>query len=85
MLNGAGWRHSFSGGSDVKPPGWYIRLLQDTTFANELNCRYFNLRNSILDTNQLFSFIDSLANRLSNAQNRHYVRWPILGVNVGTP
>ena len=85
MLNGAGWRHDYSGPTDVKPPGWYIKLLQDSTFANELNCRYFNLRNTILDTSNLFHFIDSLENILNDAQGRHFTRWPILGVNVGTP
>ena len=85
MINGSGWRHDYSGPTDVKPPGWYIRLLQDTTFANELNCRYFNLRNTILDTTKIFSFIDSLSSMLSEPQNRHYTRWPILGINVGTP
>ena len=85
MLNGAGWRHDYSGPTDVKPPGWYIKLLQDSTFANELNCRYFNLRNTILDTSNLFHFIDSLENILNDAQERHFTRWPILGVNVGTP
>ncbi|MBM78805.1 MAG: hypothetical protein CL846_10015 [Crocinitomicaceae bacterium] len=85
MLNGAGWRHDYSGPSDVKPPGWYIRLLQDSTFANDLSCRYFNLRNTVLDTSNLFQFIDSLGNVLDEAQERHYVRWPILGINVGTP
>ena len=85
MLNGSGWRHDYSGPTDVKPPGWYIKLLQDSTFANELNCRYFNLRNTILDTSNLFHFIDSLENILNDAQGRHFTRWPILGVNVGTP
>ena len=85
MINGSGWRHNYSGPTDVKPPGWYIRLLQDTTFANELNCRYFNLRNTILDTTNIFSFIDSLSSMVSEPQNRHYTRWPILGINVGTP
>jgi hypothetical protein len=85
MLNGAGWRHDYSEATDVKPPGWYIKLIQDSTFANELNCRYFNLRNNILNTSNLFHFIDSLENILNDAQERHFTRWPILGVNVGTP
>ena len=85
MLGGSGWRHDYSGPTDVKPPGWYIRLLQDSTFANELSCRYFNLRNTILDTNSLFTFVDSIADLVDLAQERHYVRWPILGINVGTP
>ena len=85
MSNGAGWMHSFSGGTDVTPPGWYIRLMQDPTFADELNCRYFTLRGTILDTANLFSYIDSMALMLEGPQTRHYERWPILDVNVGTP
>ena len=85
MLGGSGWRHDYAGPTDVKPPGWYIRLLQDSSFTNELSCRYFNLRNTILDTNSLFSFVDSIASLVDVAQQRHYVRWPILGINVGTP
>ena len=85
MLNGSGWRHDYSGPTDVKPPGWYIRLLQDSSFADELSCRYFNLRSTILDTANLFHFIDSLGGVVDAAQERHYLRWPILGINVGTP
>jgi len=83
--NGVGWMHSFSGGTDVTPPGWYIRLIQDSTFANELACTYFTYRQSILDKNYLFNYIDSIALVMDQAQERHYARWPILGVNVGTP
>ncbi|MFT5861297.1 MAG: hypothetical protein ACI865_003421, partial [Flavobacteriaceae bacterium] len=85
MLNGSGWRHSFSGASDVKPPGWYMRLIQDSTFANQLSCRYHNLRRTILDTAVIFNYIDSLGTYVDQASTRHYDRWPILGVNVGTP
>lgn len=73
-LNGAGWRHSFSGGTDVIPPGWYIRLIQDPVFADELACRYFNLRQTILDKETLFEYIDSLGNYVDQAQARHYTR-----------
>ena len=84
-LNGVGWRHSYSGGTDVTPPGWYIRLIQDPFFANHLACRYFNLRQTILHEDNLFQFIDSLGSYVDLAQARHYERWPILGQNVGTP
>ena len=59
--------------------------MQDSTLSNDLSCRYFNLRNTVLDTSNLFQFIDSLGNVLDEAQERHYERWPILGINVGTP
>lgn len=83
--NGAGWMHNYSGSSDVKPPGWYIRLIQDTIFANELVCSYFTYRQTFLDKTNLFAYIDSLALILDGPQARHFDRWPILGVNVGTP
>lgn len=84
-IGGAGWRHNYAGGTDVTPPGWYIRLIQDPVFADQLACRYFNLRQSILDKDNLFQFIDSLGLYVDDAQGRHYERWPILGQNVGTP
>jgi hypothetical protein len=83
--DGSGWKHSFSGGTDVTPPGWYIRLVQDPEFADQLACRYFNLRQTILKKENLFQFIDSLGTYVDLAQERHYERWPILGQNVGTP
>lgn len=85
MLNGSGWMHSFAGLTDVTPPGWYIRLIQDPYFAQELSCRYFNLRQTILHKDTLFQMIDSIGVYVNEAQARHYDRWPILGQNVGTP
>jgi len=85
MLNGTGWMYNYSGGTDVTPPGWYIRMTQDTTFANDVACRYFNLRQTILDTTVMFNYVDSLVNLINTAEQRHFERWPILGVNVGTP
>lgn len=83
--NGAGWMHTYSGGTDVTPPGWYIRLMQDTTFANEFACRYFTYRETFMDTAFIFDYIDEMHTLVDQAQERHYARWPILGINVGTP
>lgn len=84
FLNGAGWQHSRGGNPDVTPPGWYIRMMQDTLFSEELTDRYFELRSSVLDETRLFAYIDSLVEVVSTAQQRHYTRWPTLGVAVGT-
>jgi hypothetical protein len=59
--------------------------MQDSTFTHQLNCRYFKLRQTILDTAYLFSYIDSVHMLVEQAQARHYRKWPILGINVGTP
>jgi hypothetical protein len=67
------------------PPSWEVRMLQDGEFTNLVHNRYFELRKSILSQSQLENTIDSVANLLNEAQNRHYQKWNILGINVGTP
>jgi hypothetical protein len=61
------------------------RLLQDPHFANNLKHRYRSLRETILSTETIFSYIDSVSTFLNEAQKRHYTRWDILGENVGVP
>jgi hypothetical protein len=84
--DGSGWAYKVNDcWPDVNSPGWHIRLLQDTLFANVLHCRWDLFRNNILNTDTLLSWVDSNATYLWQAQQRHYTRWPILGLNVGTP
>lgn len=84
--DGSGWAYMVNDCyPDVNSPGWHVRLLQDPWFANKLRCRYDELRNGPLSEAQIFSYIDSNAQYLWEAQQRHYQRWPILGLNVGTP
>jgi hypothetical protein len=33
----------------------------------------------------MFQYIDSVYNLVNEAQTRHFQKWPILGINVGTP
>jgi subtilisin-like proprotein convertase family protein len=69
---------------DVIPPGWYIRLLEDPTFANEVRCRYNELRASIFDTVAIQAKIDSVAQVVNESQNWHYLVWGNMGVASGT-
>jgi hypothetical protein len=62
-----------------------VRLLQDEEFANALNKRYFELRNSYLSFSHLQSYIDSVKNLAYEAQARHYTKWNILSASVGAP
>jgi hypothetical protein len=84
--DGSGWAYRVND-CDVWPvsPVYMTRLLQDEHFANNLKHRYVSLRQSILSTDYLFSYIDSVTTFLSEAQQRHYTRWDILGENVGAP
>jgi hypothetical protein len=84
--DGSGWAYKVNDCSpDVNSNGWALRLMQDTSFTHQLNCRYFNMRQTILDTAYLFHYIDSVHTLVEQAQQRHYAKWPILGINVGTP
>lgn len=75
-----GWEINFN---DVcgngNNPFWWNKLLEDSLYANAVNCRWIDLRNSILDTTYLYNYIDSLAEVLEVPATRHYQRWPILG------
>lgn len=70
---------------DVPILFWWKRMMQDANFANSVKCRYQTMRAYSMDTSRMFHYLDSMANYLNQAQARHYVRWPILGINVGTP
>ncbi|RYZ37491.1 MAG: hypothetical protein EOP49_31665, partial [Sphingobacteriales bacterium] len=61
-------------------PFWWKKLTEDTTYMNEYKCRYTNLRQTVLDTARIDIIIDSLKNVLLVPQNRHFRRWPILGL-----
>jgi hypothetical protein len=67
------------------PPSWEVRLMQDKSFVNEIHDKYFLLRKNILSQKHLDHLIDSVATLLDEAQKRHYQKWEILGINIGTP
>lgn len=85
-FNGSGWAHLNNDcGADNNSSGWYIRMLQDSTFANELRCTYLQYRKTILDTVYLSNYIDSIHLLVSNAHVRHFDRWRTLGVSGPAP
>ena len=63
-------------------PFWWKQFLTDTNYVHELKCRYTSLRSAgnALDTLHLDHMIDSLVDMLEVPQQRHYLRWPIMGV-----
>lgn len=84
--DGSGWAHHINDcNPDIYGTGWYIRLLQDSAFANELNCRWQEMRGTILDTTSLFTWMDSVALYSNEAQARHYAYWGNMGAATGTP
>jgi len=82
----SGWEINFNsvcqGNGSLMNPFWFNRMLQDTVFANNVNCRWTDLRTSILSDSYLMTYIDSMATILTEPAIRNYNRWPILGVYV---
>lgn len=86
VTDGSGWSYHINDcGPDVNGTGWFVRLLQDSAFANELNCRWTELRGTIFDTTNLFHYMDSIALYSNEAQARHYAYWGHMGQATGTP
>ncbi|QQR85861.1 MAG: CotH kinase family protein [Flavobacteriales bacterium] len=84
--DGSGWAHLINDCfTDNYSCGWYVRMLQDTTFTRELQCAYLDYRTTVLDTANIFHYIDSVAARVQNAQQRHFQKWPILGISGPAP
>ena len=84
--DGSGWSYKVNDCNPwVKSPGWMVRLFYDSNFKNNAHCRYNQLRESVLSKERIFGVIDSVANLVDGAKDRHFQKWDILGRNVGAP
>jgi hypothetical protein len=55
------------------------KIFNDTTFANQLKCRWLDLREGPLHYDNIMERIDSCANYVYEAQERNFARWDLLG------
>ncbi len=77
-----GWAYQFNSvcsGDQWEVPFWWDRLMQDPIYVADLKCRWTQLRQTTLSLNSIDTFIDSVANYLTEATVRHFQAWPILG------
>ncbi|NJO25688.1 MAG: T9SS type A sorting domain-containing protein [Bacteroidia bacterium] len=51
----------------------------DTAFRGELRCRWKTLRQTSLSEQHIFSLIDSVVTLTTEARQRHFQKWPVLG------
>jgi hypothetical protein len=56
-------------------PDWWARMLQDSTFTNELKCRWLKWRSGVLTTSNIFNKMDSIAGYVADAQVREYTQY----------
>ena len=85
-IDGSGWAHHINDcPTDNYSCGYYIRLLQDSTFNAELRCTYDEYRQTLFDTAYIFAYMDSIETLVTDAQERHFKKWPILGISGPAP
>lgn len=83
--DGSGWAYLINDCSahSVNSVGWHIRMLQDNAFRDLLRCRWYQCRQTFMDTTQIFHHIDSVASYLNESQARHYTRWGHISNDIG--
>ncbi len=82
----SGWAYNFnyscpSDGAGLVP-FWWERLMADTAYTAELRCRWKALRQTVFSMANINNMIDSIATLVDEAQQRHFLRWPVLGQYV---
>ncbi len=78
----SGWAYQFNNvcpGDFWQIPFWWDRLIKDSNFVKNLRTRWFEKRTSSLSETRLVQLIDSINTLVSEAQQRHFTRWPVLG------
>ena len=63
-------------------PFWWKRLLEDPSYRKELGTRWSELRQNVLSTQRIHTYIDSVANVLTEARARNFSKWPVIGTYV---
>lgn len=58
---------------------WYARLMEDETFANYLNCRWFYLRSNILSEDHIYQILDNTVAQMGEGLNRNNFLWDPFG------
>ena len=84
--DGSGWAHLINTCSpDNYSPDWYIRMQEDSTYVNQTRCRWEEYRADFLNESYINNFIDSIAFLVNEAKDRHFQKWPILGIATASP
>ncbi len=81
-----GWGYDFNNVCPSDPaalvPFWWLRFQQDTAYQSALRCRWKQVRQTSISLNRINQLIDSVVTITAEARERHFVRWPVLGVVI---
>jgi hypothetical protein len=77
-----GWAYKFNyvcSGDYWQVPFWWDRFMEDPEFKSNLLCRWTSLRQNELNDANITHLIDSIYSLVSEAHERHFTKWPVLG------
>ena len=80
-----GWAFDFTRTCPADPfqmPFWWDRLMSDRAFATKVRVKYQALRQTVLKTERIQAYVDSVAGVLTEARTRNFQRWPVIGTYV---
>lgn len=60
-------------------PPFYMKMIHEPYFAYQMKKRWESLREDKFNTENLFHYVDSIAENLSEGADRNFQRWPNLG------
>ncbi|HEX2395884.1 MAG TPA: CotH kinase family protein, partial [Bacteroidales bacterium] len=58
-------------------PYWWSRLISDSYFSDNLDCRWRQLRQNVLSDESLLAMIDAYVDTMDEAVDRNFGQWPI--------
>ena len=61
---------------------WWNRVMEDSWFRNALRCRWDELYQTVLSSENLHALVDSSLMVMGEGVQRNFQRWPILGTYV---
>lgn len=64
-------------------PQWWDKLMEDPEFRSLVKSRWTELRKTTLSNKAIYAVIDQTSAKLKSAAERNFVKWPVLGAQVG--
>lgn len=79
----SGFQYQANLGTDYwQNPFWWNKLMQDPNYVTKLKRRWSWIRKNEFSNQRITFVIDSLSNLISEAKDRNFIRWPILGQRI---
>ncbi|MBK7406700.1 MAG: CotH kinase family protein [Saprospirales bacterium] len=78
----SGWNYQSQATYSNQLAFWWVKFFEDPQFKDDLKCRWLELKEDVLNPQQMKNEMDSLAAVLSVATSNNFKKWPILGIYV---